>query len=79
MIRKMAGYLQIGRYLNVRRLWKDERGALAAIVGLAIIPMFGAMPIGEWAAKRVSKAAFDKLILALLAVIALRLSYGAIF
>ena len=53
-----------------------ERFGLAV---LAIIPMFGAMPIGEWAAKRVSKAAFDKLILVLLAVIALRLSYSALF
>ena len=53
-----------------------ERFGLAV---LAIIPMFGAMPIGEWAAKRVSKAAFDKLILALLAAIAMRLTYSAIF
>lgn len=49
--------------------------------GLAVagtIPLFGAMPVGEWAAKRVSKATFDKLILLLLAVIAVRLIYSAL-
>ncbi len=37
MIRQMA------RYLNLRQLWRDERGTVAAIVGLAIIPLFAAI------------------------------------
>lgn len=52
-----------------------ERAGFAAI---AAIPLFGAMPVGERAAKRVSKAAFDKLILFLLTVVALRLVYAAL-
>ena len=34
---------QIGRPFSLKRLCKDERGALAAIVGLAIIPVFAAI------------------------------------
>lgn len=52
-----------------------ERLGLAVV---AAIPMFGAMPLGECAARHVSKATFDKIILALLALIALRLAYGAL-
>lgn len=52
-----------------------ERAGLAL---LAAIPLFGAMPLGELAAKRVSKETFDKMILALLVVVALRLGYTAL-
>jgi uncharacterized protein len=52
-----------------------ERAGLAV---LATIPLFGAMPLGEWAARRVSKATFDKMILVLLTVVALRLAYQAL-
>lgn len=52
-----------------------DRVALAA---LATIPLFAAMPLGEWAARHVSRETFDKLILLLLAVVALRLGYAAI-
>lgn len=43
----------------------------------AAIPLFGAMPLGAWLARFVSKEMFDKVILGLLAVIALRLLYTA--
>jgi uncharacterized membrane protein YfcA len=52
-----------------------ERAGLAI---LAAIPLFGAMPLGEMAAKRVSKETFDKLILVLLSVVAVRLMYSAL-
>ncbi|MEM1431848.1 MAG: sulfite exporter TauE/SafE family protein [Pseudomonadota bacterium] len=45
---------------------------------LAVIPLFGAMPLGAAAARRVSRETFDKLILGVLAVVALRLIYNAI-
>ena len=51
---------------------------MAWLAVLAAVPLFGAMPVGEWVARRVSKATFDKLVLALLAVVALRLSYQAL-
>ncbi len=52
-----------------------ERAGLAV---LAAIPLFGAMPLGERAAKRVSREAFDRLILLLLTVVAIRLAYQAL-
>lgn len=52
-----------------------QRAGFAAI---AALPLFGAMPLGEMAAKRVSKATFDKMILVLLVVVALRLAYTAL-
>jgi len=52
-----------------------ERTGLAM---LGAIPLFGAMPLGERAARRISKATFDKLILLLLTVVALRLAYAAV-
>ena len=45
----------------------------------AMIPLFAGMPVGAWLAQRISKAAFDRLILVLLAVIALKLIYDAIW
>jgi uncharacterized membrane protein YfcA len=52
-----------------------ERTGLAM---LGAIPLFGAMPLGERAARHISKATFDKLILLLLTVVALRLAYAAV-
>ncbi|MDU8944664.1 sulfite exporter TauE/SafE family protein [Ovoidimarina sediminis] len=52
-----------------------DRAGLALV---AAIPLFGAMPLGEMAARRVSKATFDKMILLLLVVVALRLGYSAL-
>ncbi|MEM6636541.1 MAG: sulfite exporter TauE/SafE family protein [Pseudomonadota bacterium] len=52
-----------------------ERAGLAF---LAAIPLFGAMPLGEMAAKKVSKETFDKMIIALLVLVALRLGYTAL-
>lgn len=49
----------------------------AALSVPALIPLFGAMRLGEWAAKRISKVAFDRIVLIILTVIALRLIYGA--
>ncbi|MBI1415707.1 MAG: TSUP family transporter [Limimaricola sp.] len=40
---------------------------------LAMVPLFGGMPLGAWAARHVSRETFDRLIMALLAVVALRL------
>lgn len=42
---------------------------------LACIPLFGAMPIGAIAARRVSKEVFDRLILIFLAIVATRLLF----
>jgi len=50
----------------------------AGVALLGAIPLFIAMPLGEAAAKRISKQTFDKLILALLALVALRLMYTAL-
>lgn len=44
---------------------------------LALIPMFLGIPIGSWAARFLSKQAFDRLILTLLAVIAVKLIWDA--
>ena len=53
--------------------WERTWLALAGLV-----PLFAAMPLGDWAARRVSKETFDRLVLALLAVVALRLVYAAL-
>ena len=45
---------------------------------LALIPMFLGIPIGAWAARFLSKQAFDRLILSLLAVIAVKLIWDAL-
>lgn len=51
-----------------------ERAILSV---LGCIPLFGAMPLGAWVGRRVSKEVFDRLILWLLAAIALRLLWVA--
>lgn len=45
---------------------------------LALVPLMGFMPAGAALSRRVSKATFDRLILALLGLIALRLLYQAL-
>jgi uncharacterized membrane protein YfcA len=50
----------------------------AALALAGAIPLFGAMPLGERAARHVSKETFDKLILALLVLVALRLGWAAL-
>jgi uncharacterized membrane protein YfcA len=45
---------------------------------LACIPLFGAMPLGARAARHVSGETFDRLLLGLLTLIALRLIWGAL-
>ncbi|GGL55445.1 sulfite exporter TauE/SafE family protein [Wenxinia marina] len=45
-----------------------------ALLGLlAMIPLFGAMPVGAWMARHVSRAAFDRIVLGLLGILSLRL------
>ncbi len=50
----------------------------AALSLLGCVPLFGAMPLGAWVGARVSKQVFDRLILWLLAAIALRLLWVAL-
>ncbi|MEM7694518.1 MAG: sulfite exporter TauE/SafE family protein [Pseudomonadota bacterium] len=52
-----------------------ERLGLSA---LACVPLFGAMPIGAWLAKRLSKRAFDRVMLTLLTLVATRLLIEAL-
>lgn len=47
-----------------------------AILGLlAFIPLFGALPVGDWIGRRISPKIFDALILTFLAILAIRLIY----
>lgn len=49
------------------------------LLGLAaVVPLIAFMPFGNWLAQRVSRQTFDRVILALLAVIALRLFWQAL-
>ena len=49
-----------------------------AISLLACLPLFGAMPLGAWIGRRIPRELFDKLILVLLVLIALRLSWSVL-
>jgi hypothetical protein len=51
---------------------------LAALSALAVVPLFAGIPVGQWIARRVSRATFDRLILALLAAVAARLIWSAL-
>jgi uncharacterized membrane protein YfcA len=51
----------------------------AGFAAIAALPLFAAMPVGAWAARRLSKETFDRMILILLAVIAVRLGWKAVF
>lgn len=44
----------------------------------AMVPLFGAMPLGAWAARRIDRTTFDRIILVVLGVIALRLLYSSL-
>ncbi len=46
---------------------------------LALIPLFLFMPIGSWAAQKLSAQRFDQLVLALLTVLAMRLVWVIVF
>ncbi|WP_413721044.1 sulfite exporter TauE/SafE family protein [Silicimonas sp. MF1-12-2] len=52
-----------------------ERAGLAI---LSLAPLFAGVAVGAWAARRLSKEAFDKVILVLLAVIAVKLLWDAV-
>ncbi|MEO1103428.1 MAG: sulfite exporter TauE/SafE family protein [Pseudomonadota bacterium] len=45
---------------------------------LACVPMFGAMPVGAWLGRRISRETFDRLMLVILALIAVRLLAEAV-
>jgi uncharacterized membrane protein YfcA len=54
-------------------------GDLLITSALAFIPLFIGMPIGQWLAKSVSPVIFDRIILVLLGLIALRLFVRYLF
>jgi uncharacterized membrane protein YfcA len=45
---------------------------------LSLIPLMAAMPLGAWLARRISASTFDRIILALLTLLSLRLIWQAI-
>jgi uncharacterized membrane protein YfcA len=45
---------------------------------IAMLPALATMPLGNWLAGRISQAVFDRIVLALLAVVALELSWKSI-
>lgn len=51
---------------------------LLALSAAALVPILVAMPLGAWLAGRLSAAAFDKLTLGLLTLLALRLIYATL-
>lgn len=53
-----------------------ERGLLSLVASL---PLFGAMPLGNWLGRRISKRHFDQFLLWVLAAIALKLIHDAAF
>ncbi len=53
-------------------------GRLLLLGALAFLPVLVAMPVGNWLAGRLSRAAFDRLLLGLLAVIAAKLIYDSV-
>ncbi|MEM9247996.1 MAG: sulfite exporter TauE/SafE family protein [Pseudomonadota bacterium] len=70
----MMSVLQIPALVALGVLTWDRTG----LALLAALPLFAAMPLGARAARSISKETFDKLILMLLAVVALRLGYSAV-
>jgi uncharacterized protein len=59
--------------------WGVLTPALALVSALAILPLLAGMPLGAYLARRMSKAFFDRLILVVLALIAVRLVVDAAF
>ncbi len=53
-------------------------GTLALGVA-SLVPLFAFMPVGAWLARRVSAQTFDRMLLALLGVLSLKLLHGAFF
>lgn len=51
----------------------------AVLSAAAILPLIAAMPLGAWLARHISRETFDRLILAILALVALRLVISALF
>jgi uncharacterized membrane protein YfcA len=51
---------------------------LLALSAAALIPLVAFMPVGSWLARRISPRSFDRLVLALLTVLALRLVYDTV-
>lgn len=51
---------------------------LLALSAAALVPLVAFMPVGAWLARRISAQAFDRLVLGLLALLALRLIYDAV-
>jgi uncharacterized membrane protein YfcA len=45
---------------------------------VALIPLMGFMPVGNWLARRLPPAAFDRLVLTLLTLLAIRLTWGVL-
>ena len=45
---------------------------------LSLIPLMAAMPLGAWLARRISATAFDRVILALLTILSIRLIWQAV-
>lgn len=59
-------------------LWLDLMdGQLAFLGTAAVLPMIAGMPVGAWLARHISASLFDRIILILLACIALRLVWSA--
>lgn len=48
---------------------------IATLGLIAFIPLFGALPVGDWIGRRISPKVFDAVILTFLAILALRLIY----
>lgn len=60
-------------------LWYDIMSTQTILLGLAsIAPLVAGMPVGAWLARRISKQVFDKTILALLCVLAIKLIWDAL-
>ncbi len=49
-----------------------------AYSALALIPLLGLMPVGAWIGARLRPAVFDRLVLALLAILAIRLTFAGL-
>jgi uncharacterized membrane protein YfcA len=59
-------------------VWDVLTPARALLSAVGTLPLIAGMPLGAWLARRMSKVFFDRLILAILAVVALRLVIGAV-
>lgn len=60
-------------------LWFGLMDGTLAMLGLAaVVPMTAAMPLGAWLGRRIPAQVFDKVILSLLTIIALKLAWEAL-